>query len=261
MTDFLNSLKADLLDRRLLPIVALVGVALVGAVAYAVLGGGGSTATDPGGDLGRRPSHRAPRARRQPGRRRTRIRRSPRPPAAPPHSAEGPRATPSPRCPAPKATRPRPPPPRASASVHGARAQPPGRARPRGGSGGTTPAPAKPLRAEAQAHRSSTTSPCCSAWLPPARRRRAPQLTPYENLKLLTPLPSVQAAADRLQRRRRRGQERHLHARRRSDPARRRGPACPAPRSARRSTCKPVRPSSSNTFQQAVRRPSTNCGS
>jgi hypothetical protein len=43
MTDFLNSLKADLLDRRVLPIVALVCVALVAGVGYAVLGGGSST--------------------------------------------------------------------------------------------------------------------------------------------------------------------------------------------------------------------------
>jgi hypothetical protein len=45
MTGYLNSLKADLLDRRLLPLVALVAVALVAAVAYAVLGGGSSAAT------------------------------------------------------------------------------------------------------------------------------------------------------------------------------------------------------------------------
>jgi hypothetical protein len=45
MSDFLNSVKADLLDRRLLPIVALVVLALVGAVAYAVLGGGSSAVT------------------------------------------------------------------------------------------------------------------------------------------------------------------------------------------------------------------------
>jgi hypothetical protein len=45
MTDFLNSVKADLLDRRLLPIVALVVVALVAAIAYTVLGGGSSTPT------------------------------------------------------------------------------------------------------------------------------------------------------------------------------------------------------------------------
>jgi hypothetical protein len=45
MTDFLNSLKADLLDRRLLPILALVAAALVAAVAYVVLGGGSTAAT------------------------------------------------------------------------------------------------------------------------------------------------------------------------------------------------------------------------
>jgi hypothetical protein len=45
MTDFLGSLKADLLDRRILPIVVLLGVALVGALAYAVLGGGSSAST------------------------------------------------------------------------------------------------------------------------------------------------------------------------------------------------------------------------
>jgi hypothetical protein len=42
MTNLLNSIKSDLLDRRLLPIVVLLGAALVGAVAYAVLAGGGS---------------------------------------------------------------------------------------------------------------------------------------------------------------------------------------------------------------------------
>jgi hypothetical protein len=47
MNDFLSSLKADLLDRRLLPLVALVLVALVGALAYAVLGGGGSSSSSP----------------------------------------------------------------------------------------------------------------------------------------------------------------------------------------------------------------------
>ena len=43
MNDLLSSLKSDLLDRRFLPILALVGVALVAALAYAVLGGGSST--------------------------------------------------------------------------------------------------------------------------------------------------------------------------------------------------------------------------
>jgi hypothetical protein len=45
MTDFLSSLRADLLDRRLLPLVALVVVALVAAVAYAVLAGGSGAST------------------------------------------------------------------------------------------------------------------------------------------------------------------------------------------------------------------------
>jgi hypothetical protein len=48
MSEFFNSLKGDLLDRRLLPLLALVAVALIAAVGYAVLGGGGSsTATAP----------------------------------------------------------------------------------------------------------------------------------------------------------------------------------------------------------------------
>ena len=42
MSNFLNSLKADLLDRRMLPIVAVVGAGLAAALAYAALGGGGS---------------------------------------------------------------------------------------------------------------------------------------------------------------------------------------------------------------------------
>jgi hypothetical protein len=43
MSAFLNSVKADLLDRRLFPLVALVAVGLVGAVAWVALGGGSST--------------------------------------------------------------------------------------------------------------------------------------------------------------------------------------------------------------------------
>jgi len=44
MNAFLDSLKSDLLDRRLRPIALLFGVALLGALAYAVLAGGGSSA-------------------------------------------------------------------------------------------------------------------------------------------------------------------------------------------------------------------------
>jgi hypothetical protein len=45
MTEFLTSLKADLLDRRLLPFVALVVIGVVGAVAYVVFGGSSTPAT------------------------------------------------------------------------------------------------------------------------------------------------------------------------------------------------------------------------
>lgn len=45
MNEFLNSIKADLLDRRLLPLVAVVAVGFVAAVAYVALGGGSSAST------------------------------------------------------------------------------------------------------------------------------------------------------------------------------------------------------------------------
>jgi hypothetical protein len=40
MNDFLKSLKSDLLDRRLIPVLGLLAVVLVAAIAYAALGGG-----------------------------------------------------------------------------------------------------------------------------------------------------------------------------------------------------------------------------
>ena len=47
MTDLLNSLKSDLLDRRMRPFLVLLGVALAAAVAYAVLGGGSGSSSAP----------------------------------------------------------------------------------------------------------------------------------------------------------------------------------------------------------------------
>jgi hypothetical protein len=44
MSEFFGSIRADLTDRRLLPVVALVGVCLIAALAYAVLGGSGGSA-------------------------------------------------------------------------------------------------------------------------------------------------------------------------------------------------------------------------
>jgi hypothetical protein len=43
MSAFFNSLKSDLFDRRVTPVLALLGAALLAAVVYAVLGGGSSS--------------------------------------------------------------------------------------------------------------------------------------------------------------------------------------------------------------------------
>jgi hypothetical protein len=45
MSDLLSSLKSDLLDRRLLPFLGLLGLLLAAAVAYAVLGGSSGSST------------------------------------------------------------------------------------------------------------------------------------------------------------------------------------------------------------------------
>ncbi len=49
VTDYLSALREDLRDRRLLPLVVLVGVAMLAAIAFLVLGGsgGGSSAVTP----------------------------------------------------------------------------------------------------------------------------------------------------------------------------------------------------------------------
>jgi hypothetical protein len=47
MNEQLSSLKSDLSDRRLLPILLLLGLLLVGAIAYSVLAGGGSGSSAP----------------------------------------------------------------------------------------------------------------------------------------------------------------------------------------------------------------------
>jgi hypothetical protein len=52
MNDFLSSLKADLLERRTLALLGLLAAALVGAVAYAVLGAGSSSAPPPASSPG-----------------------------------------------------------------------------------------------------------------------------------------------------------------------------------------------------------------
>ena len=55
MNDFLKSLRSDLLDKRFLPVLAVLGVALVAALAYAVLGAKGSS-TSPSPSAGIAPA-------------------------------------------------------------------------------------------------------------------------------------------------------------------------------------------------------------
>jgi hypothetical protein len=47
MSAFFDSLRSDLLDRRLMPVLALLGAALLGAIVYAVLASGGSSTSTP----------------------------------------------------------------------------------------------------------------------------------------------------------------------------------------------------------------------
>ncbi len=49
MSELLASIRADLTDRRLLPVVALVATCLVAALAYALLGGSGGSSAPAGG--------------------------------------------------------------------------------------------------------------------------------------------------------------------------------------------------------------------
>ena len=166
----------------------------------------------------------------------TQKRRSPRRPKATPHSTTASRTTRSRRClkrsrsaaavddpsgvlPASSASQPRAAPASSSSSTSSQREP----RRPANPSRSRTPAEAEDRLPRGRAVRARSPPP-------PAPTT---SLTPYEDLKLLTPLPSAKAAAGRLPRRHRGRQERDLHARRRSDPARRR--RMPAERHAVRS--------------------------
>ncbi len=60
MNELLRSLKSDLLDRRMLPILLGVGVLFAGAVAYVVLAGGSSEPATPSAQVGPSPTSVAP---------------------------------------------------------------------------------------------------------------------------------------------------------------------------------------------------------
>jgi hypothetical protein len=56
MSGFLDSLKSDLLDRRVTPVLALLVAAVLGAAVYAAIGGGSSSSTTPAGAPAASPS-------------------------------------------------------------------------------------------------------------------------------------------------------------------------------------------------------------
>jgi hypothetical protein len=185
MSEFLNSVKADLLDRRLLPLVAVVALALVAAVAYAVLGGG-STASTPaaavstgpaaatastgvaisqtstenavaettgGASVQHRGSSRNPFAPLAGAKSSTKVASAGTPAASSPSSTSG-----------------------SGSSTSSA-----------GGSSPTTPSkPATPAKPKTVYHVA-----VLFGVLPAGSTPQTVQLTPYEDLKLLTPLPSV----------------------------------------------------------------------
>jgi len=185
MSEFVHSLKADLLDRRLLPILALVGVALVAAVAYAVLGGGGSTATTPAA------TSTTPVAKGASG---IAVSQAPTNPdqavaeitSGASHQRGGASRNPFTPLPGTKAT--------TSSTSASAKSTAPttsgsGSSSQGQGSGGTTPAPAKPSPAKPKptiVYHVAVLFGVAPTGTPP----QSSQLTPYENLKLLTPLPS-----------------------------------------------------------------------
>jgi hypothetical protein len=193
MSGFLNSIKADLTDRRLLPLVAIVGAILLGAIAYVVLGGGSgaskSVAASPTGpatpSAGLAISQSKPEtanaemtgnvAAQHHGHAHNPFSPVPGVKVASTASA-GASAGPSPSS--------------SSSTSSGA------------SGGGSSPAPKASEPAPAKPEEPATPAKPKTVYhvavlfglLSPGTTPQTAQLTPYENLKLLTPLPSTQQA-------------------------------------------------------------------
>ena len=230
MSEFLKSVKSDLSDRRLLPVVALVAVGLLAAIGYVVVGGKSSasnatvTASTTAGDTQRR--HRRERLDLGKGRCRDHQRRL--------RTARG----------------------QVSRPLHADR-----RDEHHGHNDAATTAASSTSAGSGSSETSSgsteTSTKTTETTSKPATKSKpktvyhvaiefgvfpagaTPEtvvLTPYENLKLQTPAAELQAAADRLPRRHQRRQERDLlrSSAKRSCTAS--GTVFPAPASARRWT-------------------------
>jgi hypothetical protein len=181
MNDFLSSLKADLLDRRLLPLVALVAAGLVAAVAYTVLGGGGSSAAPTAALAGGPASASSGIAISQTN-----------PEKAVAEMTNGASAQRSGKVHNPFTPLPEPKAKTAAASKASSTSSTSSSSSSStssssGGSSSTTPAtPAKPSKPATVYHVA-----VLFGELPAGTTAATAQLTPYENLKLLAPLPSA----------------------------------------------------------------------
>lgn len=189
MTDFLNAVKADLLDRRLLPLVVVVAVALAAAVGYAVLGGGSSTttrtaavATGPAvpasGLTISQTTHGQAVAETTNGVSAQHAGKA--------HNPFTPLSQPKAKTPSTSASS------TSSSSSKSSASSSAGSGSSSQGSGGSAPAtpskPAAPAKPKTVYHVAVLFGP-----MPVGATPQTVQLTPYENLKLLTPLPATQS--------------------------------------------------------------------
>jgi hypothetical protein len=193
MSGLLASLKTDLLGRRLLPFVILIGVALVGAVAYAVLGSGGSGASTPTASLGPAVPTPAP-SLASPAPTNPNVAASETTSGAH-YQRGGPIRDPFVKLPEPKKATTVASPSGSSSSAKSSPTPSPGTGASSGGSGGTkstgpsNPNPEKPKKKVLA--RSFQVAVLFGLAPQPGQN---PQLTSYENLKRLTPLPDKENA-------------------------------------------------------------------
>ncbi len=196
MNELLQSLKSDLLDRRMLPILLALGVLLAGAVAYVVLAGGGSSgAGTPSAAVGPNPAPVSPglnlavtqapesphaavaettdgaRYRHKPG---TRDPFTPLP--SPKAKSETTSTTPSVSSPSPSST---------STSVE--KSSPSST-----GTGGSPTTPSTPVKPAPKKKPKTVYLVSVQFGLLPATPGQLAQLPPYSNLKRLQALPSAQ---------------------------------------------------------------------
>ncbi len=182
MNEFLSSIKADLLDRRMLPLVAVVAVALAAAVAYVVLGGG-ETASTPSATVAEVPAAAS-----------TGVAISQVNPesadaemtSGTSHQHQGKAHNPFAPLATPKATAASTTTTTASSSTSATS----GSSSTGGSSTETKPTPATPTKPVAKPKTVYHVAVLFGV-LSPGTTAQTAQLTPYENLALLTPLPSA----------------------------------------------------------------------